>query len=186
VGGVGGASRRTAVASRSLLCRCRGRRGHPLRRPRGRRTARSSAHRNWGAGDAVDARRARVDRSDCAARGPHRTTRTLVPWKRDVSHKSHAGHPGRRRCSSLTYARYARSARLAIRAPRSGTYATRHVSGGLAGTSRTRNGISCGDSRSEQPVPHDDGIAWLHSLLHVDIDGRFLAVYLPDDLNPSR
>ena len=35
-----------------------------------------------------------------------------------------AGHPGWRRCSSLTYSRYARSSRLAIRAPRSGKYVT--------------------------------------------------------------
>ena len=39
---------------------------------------------------------------------------------RDDSHKSRAGHPGWRRCSSLTYAQYARSSRLASRAPRSG------------------------------------------------------------------
>ena len=46
----------------------------------------------------------------------------LVPWKRDASHNSRAGHPGWRRCSSLTYSRYARSSRLAIRAPRSGIW----------------------------------------------------------------
>ena len=45
---------------------------------------------------------------------------------RDSSHNSRAGHPGWLRCSSLTYSRYARSSRLAIRAPRSGTYATNH------------------------------------------------------------
>jgi hypothetical protein len=56
----------------------------------------------------------------------------LVPWNRDVSHNSRAGHPGWRRCSSLTYAQYARSSRLAIRAPRSGPYATHHGSRGLA------------------------------------------------------
>src|SRR6266513_4571890 len=44
----------------------------------------------------------------------------------DSSHNSRAGHPGWLRCSSLTYSRYARSSRLAIRAPRSGTYATNH------------------------------------------------------------
>ena len=56
----------------------------------------------------------------------------LVPWKRDDSHNSRAGHPASRRCSSLTYAQYARSSRLAIRAPRSGTYASHHASRGLA------------------------------------------------------
>ena len=33
------------------------------------------------------------------------------------------GHPGWLRCSSLKYAQYSHSSRLAIRAPRSGTYA---------------------------------------------------------------
>jgi hypothetical protein len=55
----------------------------------------------------------------------------LVPWNRDDSHNSRAGHPGRRRCSSLTYAQYARSSRLASRAPRSGTCASHHGSRGL-------------------------------------------------------
>ncbi len=59
--------------------------------------------------------------------------RPLVPWKRDSSHNSRAGHPGSRRCSSLAYALYSRSSRLAIRAPRSGTYASNHASRGLAG-----------------------------------------------------
>jgi hypothetical protein len=52
----------------------------------------------------------------------------LVPWNRDASHNSRAGPPGSLRCSFLTYAQYARSSRLAIRAPRSGTYATHHGS----------------------------------------------------------
>src|SRR6266513_5268652 len=51
----------------------------------------------------------------------------------DSSHNSRAGHPGWLRCSSLTYSRYARSSRLAIRAPRSGTYATNHCYRTLAG-----------------------------------------------------
>ena len=46
---------------------------------------------------------------------------TLVSRIRDSSHNSRAGHPGWRRCSSLTYAQYARSSRLASRAPRSAT-----------------------------------------------------------------
>src|SRR5437773_514467 len=50
----------------------------------------------------------------------------LVSCNSDSSHNSRAGHPGWLRCSSLTYSRYARSSRLAIRAPRSGTYATNH------------------------------------------------------------
>ena len=61
----------------------------------------------------------------------HIPRRQLVPWKRDDSHKSRAGHPGWRRCSSVPYAQYAPSSRLAIRAPRSGTYATHHASRGL-------------------------------------------------------
>jgi 23S rRNA (cytosine1962-C5)-methyltransferase len=56
----------------------------------------------------------------------------LVPWNRDDSHNSRAGHPGSRRCFSLRYAQYPRSARLAIRAPRSGIYASHHGSRGLA------------------------------------------------------
>src|SRR5205809_5807939 len=69
----------------------------------------------------------------------------LVSRNSDSSHKSRAGHPsstptrlprwgprGWLRCSSLTYSRYARSSRLAIRAPRSGTYATNHCYGTLA------------------------------------------------------
>ena len=46
------------------------------------------------------------------------------------------GHPGWRRCSSVTYAQYSPSSRLASRAPRSGTYATHHASRGLAATRR--------------------------------------------------
>jgi hypothetical protein len=57
--------------------------------------------------------------------------RGRVPWNRDESHNSPAGHPGSRRCSSFTYGQYAHSSRLAIRAPRSGTYTTHHGSGGL-------------------------------------------------------
>ena len=62
----------------------------------------------------------------------------LVPWKRDASHNSRAGHPVWRRCSSLTYAQYARSSRLASRAPRSGTYARHHASRGLAALEQPR------------------------------------------------
>src|SRR6476659_7133843 len=50
----------------------------------------------------------------------------------DSTHNSRAGHPASRCCSSLTYAQYARSSRLAIRAPRSGTYARNHCSRTLA------------------------------------------------------
>src|SRR4051812_11910588 len=57
---------------------------------------------------------------------------TLAPWKRDDSHNARAGHPGWLRCFSLTYDRYARSSRLAIRAPRPGTHASHHDSGGPA------------------------------------------------------
>src|SRR5205809_702839 len=56
---------------------------------------------------------------------------TLVSRNSDSSHNSRAGHPGWLRCSLLTYFRYARSSRLAIRAPRSGTYATNHCYGTL-------------------------------------------------------
>ena len=73
----------------------------------------------------------------------------LVPWKRDASHNSRAGHPGWRRCSSLTYAQYARSSRLAIRAPRSGTYATHHASRGLAMSGEGRTGAHGGGGRSK-------------------------------------
>src|SRR5438874_288982 len=76
----------------------------------------------------------------------HSTVRrtTLVSRNSDSSHNSRAGHPsstptrlprrgprGWLRCSSLTCSRYARSSRLAIRAPRSGTYATNHCYGTL-------------------------------------------------------
>ena len=42
------------------------------------------------------------------------------------SHNSLAGHPVRRRSSSLSLTRYARSSRLASRAPRCATYATNY------------------------------------------------------------
>ncbi len=51
----------------------------------------------------------------------------LVSCPRGSRHNSRAGHPGWRRCSSLKYSRYSRSSRLAIRAPRSGTYAAIHA-----------------------------------------------------------
>src|SRR5687768_1639605 len=44
---------------------------------------------------------------------------SLVSRIKDSSPHSRAGHPGWRRCSSLTYHLYARSSRLASRAPRS-------------------------------------------------------------------
>ena len=69
----------------------------------------------------VNRERAREDRG-AGLRG------TLVPWKRDESHNSRAGHPDWRRCSFLRYAQYPRSSRLASRAPRSGTRATHHDS----------------------------------------------------------
>src|SRR5829696_6279747 len=59
-----------------------------------------------------------------------------VPWKRDDSHNSRAGHPRWRRCSSVEYAQYSSSSRLASGAPRSGTYASHHVSRGLDGLDR--------------------------------------------------
>src|SRR5947208_9085948 len=65
-----------------------------------------------------------------------RSSAALVSRNSDSSHNSRAGHPGWLRCSSLTYSRYARSSRLAIRAPRSGTYATNHCYGTLAGADR--------------------------------------------------
>src|SRR5438128_3868131 len=55
-----------------------------------------------------------------------------VSRHRGSRHNSRAGHPGSLRCSSLRYSRYPRSSRLAIRAPRSGTYATIHGDGTLA------------------------------------------------------
>ena len=42
--------------------------------------------------------------SRCAARRHHAQLTALVPWKRDDSPNSLAGHPGWPRCSSLTYA----------------------------------------------------------------------------------
>src|SRR4249920_2254771 len=62
---------------------------------------------------------------------------SLVPWKRVPSPNSRAGHPGWRRCSALKYSRYSRASRLAIRAPRSGTYATTHVVRALGGSMKT-------------------------------------------------
>jgi hypothetical protein len=56
----------------------------------------------------------------------------LVSRNSDSSHNSRAGHPVWLRCSSLKYAQYSHSSRLAIRAPRSGTYATNYCSGTLA------------------------------------------------------
>jgi hypothetical protein len=70
-----------------------------------------------------------------------KTGRTLVSCNSDSSHNSRAGHPGWLRCSSLTYSRYARSSRLAIRAPRSGIYATTHCYGTLAEVSRLRQRV---------------------------------------------
>jgi hypothetical protein len=67
----------------------------------------------------------------CCERHVHSRSE-LVPWKRDPSRNSRAGHPGWRRCSSLKYSRYSHSSRLASRAPRSGTCASHHVSRGLA------------------------------------------------------
>src|SRR4029077_18748490 len=55
----------------------------------------------------------------------------LVSRHSGSRHNSRAGHPGWLRCSSLRYSRYPRSSRLAIRAPRSGTYATIHCDGTL-------------------------------------------------------
>jgi hypothetical protein len=77
--------------------------------------------------------------SPCPDKGPRRPH--LVSGPRGSRHNSRAGHPastpprtkraagapGWRRCSSLKYSRYSRSSRLAIRAPRSGTYATIHA-----------------------------------------------------------
>ena len=60
----------------------------------------------------------------------------LVPWKHDASHNSRAEHPASLRCDSLTYVQYSRSSRLAIRAPRSGNYATHHASRGRATSER--------------------------------------------------
>src|SRR5713226_6089073 len=56
----------------------------------------------------------------------------LLSRPRDSRHNSRAGHPGWLRCSSLKYSRYSRSSRLAIRAPRSGIYATLHGGGTTA------------------------------------------------------
>ncbi|MBA3887585.1 MAG: transporter [Acidobacteria bacterium] len=76
----------------------------------------------------------------------------LVPWKRDASHDSQAGHPGSRRCFSLAYAQYARSSRLAIRAPRSGTYATHHASRGLAVALAAALLLPAAPARAQQTV----------------------------------
>src|SRR5216110_2091331 len=69
--------------------------------------------------------------SRCLIRLSFQDQTGLVSRNSDSSHNSRAGHPGWLRCSSLTYSRYARSSRLAIRAPRSGTYATNHCYGTL-------------------------------------------------------
>jgi hypothetical protein len=61
----------------------------------------------------------------CGAAWPCRP-RILVSRPSDSSHNSRAGHPGWLRCSSFKYAEYSQSSRLAIRAPRSATYATTH------------------------------------------------------------
>ena len=75
----------------------------------------------------------------CNTRRSDRVAQTdLVSWNSGSSHNSRAGHPGSRRCSSLKYARYSRSSRLAIRAPRSGTYATNHCSRTLAASTCRR------------------------------------------------
>ena len=51
----------------------------------------------------------------------------LVSRNSSSRHQSRAGHPGWRRCSSLTHSRFARSSRLAIRARRApGTYDADH------------------------------------------------------------
>ena len=63
-----------------------------------------------------------------------RETSVLSAW---FAHNSRAGHPGWRRCSSLKYSRYSRSSRLAIRAPRSGTYAAIHADRTLADSDHT-------------------------------------------------
>jgi len=66
-----------------------------------------------------------------------------VSRPRDSQHNSRAGHPVRRRCSSLTYAPYARSSRLASRAPRAGTCATTRAAATRAPkTSRMRTRIA--------------------------------------------
>jgi hypothetical protein len=61
----------------------------------------------------------------------------LVSRPHDSRHNSRAGHPGWRRCLSLTNSRFARSSRLASRAPRSGTYATNHAVGTVAARGET-------------------------------------------------
>src|SRR2546429_1455950 len=91
---------------------------------------------------------------------------TLVSRNSDSSHNSRAGHPsstptrlprrgprGWLRCSSLTYSRYARSSRLAIRAPRSGTYATNHCYGTLGGCDGEENMHRGGDGRHIRRLP---------------------------------
>src|SRR5213592_4698092 len=71
-----------------------------------------------------------------------RSSAALVSRNSDSSHNSRAGHPGWLRCSSLTYSRYARSSRLAIRAPRSGTYATNHCYGTLETQTRRKTELA--------------------------------------------
>src|SRR5438093_13084858 len=100
-----------------------------------------------------------------------RSSAALVSRNSDSSHNSRAGHPGWLRCSSLTYSRYARSSRLAIRAPRSGTYATNHCYGTLgvlnpastvcylrwsrAAKRPSRRGVNCGFDRALLLIAHD-------------------------------
>src|SRR5204862_4867199 len=77
------------------------------------------------------------------------------------------------RCSSLTYSRYARSSRLAIRAPRSGTYATNHRYGTLKPDSggpllRDRQHPLEGDPRPVLAVVGDDD-----PIVHLAVDEPF-------------
>ena len=57
----------------------------------------------------------------------------LVSRPRDLSHNSPGEASGWLRCSPLKYSRYSRVSRLAIRAPRSGIYATNYADGTLEG-----------------------------------------------------
>ena len=109
----------------------------------------------------------------------------LVPWNRDFSDNSRAGHPASRRCSSLTYGRYACSSRLAIRAPRSGTYPSHHGSRGLGRIVKPWMGalalglgpVLCATQPAAAQTPAENGVAYARAIAAAD---RTLQAWLSD------
>ncbi len=109
----------------------------------------------------------------------------LVPWNRDFSDNSRAGHTASRRCSSLTYGRYACSSRLAIRAPRSGTYPSHHGSRGLGRIVKPWMGalalglgpVLCATQPAAAQTPAENGVAYARAIAAAD---RTLQAWLKD------